>query len=74
MCERLVELDDEGKSPEVNDEARRVESLSITGGRGVGWVGGEEKGKTFSTNLTCRDTKHFLRVETKQRKTLLVRE
>ena len=47
---RFVELDGVGKSLEVNDEARKVEFVSITGDAGVG--SGEENGKTFSTNLT----------------------
>ena len=41
----------------MNDEAGRAEFVSITG---EARVGGEENGKTFSTNLTRRDTKIFL--------------
>ena len=43
------ELDGAGKSPKVNDEAGRAESVSITD---VMEVGGDAKGKTISTNLT----------------------
>ena len=43
------ELDSTGKSPKVNDDAGRVESMSIIG---VVEVGGDENGKTISTNLT----------------------
>ena len=43
-----VELGGAGRSPKVNDEAGRAESVSITCN-----VGGEEGNrKTFSTNLT----------------------
>ena len=63
---RSVELGGAERSPEVNYEARRAKSMSITGD--VEW--GEENRKTFSTNLTCRDAKIFVRVGSKQRKAL----
>ena len=44
-----MELYDDGRLPEVNEETRRVESVSITGDAGVG---GEENEKKFSTKLT----------------------
>ena len=43
------ELGGVGKLNEVNDEARRAESVSITG---VVEVGGQANGKTVSINLT----------------------
>ena len=44
----LNELSGAGKSPEVNDEARREEFVSIIG---IVEVGGDANGKTVSTNL-----------------------
>ena len=49
VLRRYVELGGAGRSLEVNKEAGRAESLSITSDARVG---GEENGKTFSTNLT----------------------
>ena len=46
---RFVELGDPRRSLEVNDEAGRAKSVSITDDVGVG---GEDNEKTFSTNLT----------------------
>ena len=57
------ELNGAGKSPKVNYEAGRAESVSIIG---VVEVGGDENGKTVSTNLTWQSTKSLLRVGSKQ--------
>ena len=46
---RFVKLDGVGRLPEVNKEARKAESVSITGDEGLS---GEENKKTFSINLT----------------------
>ena len=55
----------------VNDDARNAECVSITG---VEEVDGVSNWKTFLTNLTLRDINILLRVRSKQRKILLVRE
>ena len=49
VLKRFVELGGAGRSPEVNKEVGRIKFVSITSDVGVG---GEEKGKTFSTNVT----------------------
>ena len=55
---RSVKLGGVGRSLEVNDEARRAESMSIIEDGGGGGGGGGD-GKTFSSNLTGKDTKIF---------------